>query len=245
MVPLLALLAAAGVGTLTALLVSHARGREPAAAVRFVPPREPAPGFRLRDQEGRWVRLADARGKVLVLTFLYSKCRDLCPAQARKIKDAVLDVGLDHLVVYGVSVDPVGDTQENVRAWVERMGLTGAPVHFLIGSRAQLEPVWRQYGIAPIEESPEGAERRADEYKRLRGYEPPSRAVAAEAHDPYPSGESLRFQGRPRHKEGDEYEHSAYVLLLDKRGEQRVGFPFEQLRTRLLADDIRALIAES
>ena len=40
---------------------------------------------------------------------------------------------------------------------------------------------------------------------------------------------------------GQDFEHSAYVLLIDPQGEQRVGFPFEQLDPALLARDIRLL----
>jgi cytochrome oxidase Cu insertion factor (SCO1/SenC/PrrC family) len=44
---------------------------------------------------------------------------------------------------------------------------------------------------------------------------------------------------------GWDYEHSAYVLLIDKRGEQRMGIPFEQLTAASLARDLRILLAES
>jgi hypothetical protein len=40
-------------------------------------------------------------------------------------------------------------------------------------------------------------------------------------------------------------EHSAYVLLIDRHGEQRVGIPFEQLSPAALAREIRTLLAES
>jgi hypothetical protein len=47
-----------------------------------------------------------------------------------------------------------------------------------------------------------------------------------------------------RHSAGWDFEHSAYVLLIDKHGVQRVGIPFEQLDAASLAADIRALQAE-
>jgi hypothetical protein len=33
-------------------------------------------------------------------------------------------------------------------------------------------------------------------------------------------------------------------MLIDKRGIQRVGIPFEQLRPDVLADDLRLLVSE-
>jgi protein SCO1/2 len=216
---------------------------------RFVPPREKAFDFRLRDQDGRRVSLADARGKVVVLTFLYTACRDLCPAQAGEIAQAVGRVG-DGVVVYGVSVDPVGDTREHVDEWIEEHGLTHAPVRYLIGSRRELAAVWRAYGIVPIatdeawedyeryeaEEEAEGHEEGEEE-----PYSPPRRAAPDAAQEPYPEADDFRYRGRPRHEAGDAFEHSAYVLLIDKRGEQRVGFPFEQLDPDLLEQDMRLL----
>ena len=41
------------------------------------------------------------------------------------------------------------------------------------------------------------------------------------------------------------FEHSAYVLLVDRRGRQRVGFPFSGLTADDLAHDIRLLGAEA
>ena len=221
------------------------------AAARFEPPLEAPPDFRLRDQAGRWARPADARGEVLVLTFLFSTCRNLCPAQAGVIRDAVVKAG-GGAQVYGVSVDPAGDTPRRARAFLARNGLAGAPVRFLLGSRRELAPVWRAYGIVPIGATPEEAAGAAAAYDRLRRGRtiplPDRRYVEAQppppaAREPYPAGDDLRYRGRMRHGTWD-FEHTAYVMLIDKHGRQRVGFPFEQLDADLLARDVRSLLAE-
>jgi len=52
-------------------------------------------------------------------------------------------------VVVVVSVDPLGDTPGSARAAARRWGLTaGASWHWLLGSRAELAPVWASYRIA-------------------------------------------------------------------------------------------------
>lgn len=238
-------------GALTSRLLEE-RHLEP---VRFAPPQKQAAGFRLRDQDGRWVTLRTARGHVLVLTFLYSTCRDLCPAQAAKIKQAVLEVGKG-VDVFGVSVDPVGDTPERARAFLKRYGLYGGPVRFLVGSRRQLRPVWAEYGIVPIAATREEAAAAAAAYDRQRGEQPTAeerrarrrelaaRAAPRAAEEQFPNVRDLRYRGRARHAAGEEFEHSAYVLLIDKHGRQRVGFPFEQLKPQLLVRDMRSLLAE-
>jgi protein SCO1 len=77
-----------GVGT--ALVTEPAEGPE---LVRFTVPRQSPPDFRLRDETGAWRSPASARGDVLVVTFIYTSCRDLCPRQAAEIKQAVLGAG--------------------------------------------------------------------------------------------------------------------------------------------------------
>jgi cytochrome oxidase Cu insertion factor (SCO1/SenC/PrrC family) len=236
-------------GGLGALLAAQTRSSTPVAPARFTPPRKQAYDFKLRDQDGRMTSLRSARGKVIVLTFLYTSCRDLCPAQAAQIVDAVGRVGGRGVMVYGVSVDPVGDTRAHVRYWLQQHGLTEAPVKYLTGTRAELAPVWRAYGIAPIGATPEEATDEWREYAEHQQekegepepYRPPVRPAPDAAKEEYPDAGDLTFRGRARHVAGTDYEHSAYVLLIDPDGEQRVGFPFEQLDPALLAKDIRLL----
>ena len=242
---------ALALGVLGGLLAAGTRSSAPAVPARFTLPREQAFDFKLRDQDGRPTRIADARGKVVVLTFLYTSCVDLCPTQAGEIADAVGRVG-DGVVVYGVSVDPVGDTREHVRFWLDEHGLANGPVKYLTGTREQLRKVWQAYGISPIGASPEESEASWREYleheeeeeheeEGAEPYKHPVRPPPDVAKEEYPDAGDLSFRGRARHVAGPDFEHSAYVLLIDPEGEQRVGFPFEQLDPALVARDIRLL----
>jgi len=220
---------------------------------RFIPPRELAYDFHLRDQDGHWATLRQQRGKVVILTFLYSTCHDLCPAQAGEIAQAVGMVGGKGVMVYGVSVDPVGDTPARARFFLKIHGLYGGPVRFLVGSRAQLRPVWSHYGIVPIHATPAEAAAAAahwDAYERMphkgpaKPYSHPNRSAPSAATQPYPNTTDLQFRGRARHSAGPDFEHSAYVMLIDKHGIQRIGIPFELLNPAGLAQDLRALLRE-
>jgi cytochrome oxidase Cu insertion factor (SCO1/SenC/PrrC family) len=79
---LIALMIAVVIGGLGGLLAAELQ-QGPQARPRFIPPREQARDFRLRDEDGKWRTLEDARGDVVVLTFLYSGCWDLCPSRRR------------------------------------------------------------------------------------------------------------------------------------------------------------------
>lgn len=232
-------------------------GSEPEARPRFVPPRERALEFKLHDERGRPAKVTGKRGDVVVLTFLYSTCWDLCPAQAAEIFKAAELAGGD-VTVNIISVDPVGDTPERVRTWLKVRKLGKLRVHFLIGSREELAPVWAAYGIVPVNASPSEAYKAAESSDRFRAQaakegvdlaarpytKPEQGPPPREALKPSPDATELRYAGRTRHAAGEEYEHSAYVMLIDRRGVQRLGIPFERLEPAALAQDLRVLLAE-
>ncbi len=111
------------------------------------PPGARVPAFELTDQDGRQATRAAARGRWAVYAFIYSHCRDTCPLEVNQIRGALDRLGHD-LPVVGVSVDPAGDTRDSARAFVTEQRMTGR-MRFLMGTRADLAPVWRAFGIAP------------------------------------------------------------------------------------------------
>jgi protein SCO1/2 len=115
------------------------------------PPGAPVPRFRLRDQDGRGVTSASLRGKATVFAFVYSTCRDTCPAQVQTIRGALDDTRADVHVV-GISVDPANDTPKRARTFLLEQSMTGR-MRFLLGTREQLAPVWKAFGIQPQAEA--------------------------------------------------------------------------------------------
>jgi protein SCO1/2 len=115
------------------------------AAPMVVSARRMAPNFRLRDQFGRPVSLDQFRGKAIGLTFVYSHCKNTCPLILQTLARSRDAVGRRFAVV-AVSVDPAGDKPAHVRHWLAQRGLLHK-VEFLLGTRAQLAPVWKQYDV--------------------------------------------------------------------------------------------------
>jgi protein SCO1/2 len=138
------LVAAGAVGT--------ARAAKP---LPFVGPRiahpSLAPDFVLHDQNGRVVRMSAQRGKVIMLTFLYTHCPDLCPLTAEHINTALGRLGAKRkgVTVLAVSVDPTGDTPAAVRKFVRSHRL-GPEFRYLTGPRKALGRIWRLYNVTAL-----------------------------------------------------------------------------------------------
>jgi protein SCO1/2 len=111
------------------------------------PPDIPPADFRLRDEDGRLVRLAAMRGKPVVVTFLYTTCRDTCPLTVDQIRGALDELGHD-VPVIAVSVDPRHDTPRAARRFLLRRQMTGR-MRWVLGDDAQLQRLWRAYGVQP------------------------------------------------------------------------------------------------
>ena len=126
----------------------------PASAARFkgaVRPRTPVRDFALRDQDGRRVRLAALRGKIVVLAPMYTHCRDSCPLVAQQIR-----VALDNLpradrrnvVALALSVDPTHDTPRSAQKFLATQHVRPY-LDLLLGAPSRPRLIWRAYGFAP------------------------------------------------------------------------------------------------
>lgn len=105
-----------------------------------------APDFDLRDQDGNPVSMRAFRGKPVVVTFLYTHCRDTCPAQAQTVRGALDQLGHD-VPALAIAVDPPNDTEASARAFLSKQHVLGR-IDFVLGSRRELKPVWNGFHIA-------------------------------------------------------------------------------------------------
>jgi protein SCO1 len=115
-----------------------------------------AADFALRDQHGRLVRLSAQRGKLVLVTFLYTHCTDICPVIANQLNQALRELYHQRTSVriLAVSVDPKGDTPRAVRKFVRDHRLL-PEFHYLVGRPAQLARVWQAYNVQVLQRNPE------------------------------------------------------------------------------------------
>jgi protein SCO1/2 len=109
----------------------------------------PAPPFALVDQNGRALSLADLRGKVLAITFVFTTCSDSCPIVTAKMAAIWRRLGTDlrpRLHFVSISVDPLTDTPERLRAYAAKFNADIPGWSFLTGTPAQIDEVVRGFG---------------------------------------------------------------------------------------------------
>ncbi len=109
-----------------------------------------APGFRLTDQRGRTLTLADLRGKVVILEFMDPHCVDICPIVSQEFVTAYHDLGAQagKVVFAAVNVNPYFNSVHDVAAFSAEHQLTTIPGwHFFTGRLPALRAVWRSYAI--------------------------------------------------------------------------------------------------
>jgi protein SCO1/2 len=163
----------------------------------------PAPDFELTDQFGQPAALSSYSGKVVVLTFLYTYCPDICPIVTSHLRDAhemLGDVAGDVAFV-AVSVDPARDTVEQAHAYSIRWQMLDRWA-FLVGDEEALSAVWGDYYFEPSVDGQSNGDAEASH----------------KSHDG--GGDGLRQEVEARYT----VSHSAPVYLIDGEGRMRVVF---------------------
>ena len=214
-----------GLLLLTVMACSQAtsfRGTELASA-------DPAPTFRLTDQFGAAVGLADFSGKPVVLTFLYTNCPDVCPNVTETLRRTheLLGSDADQVEFLAVTVDPQRDSVERAHQYSQEKDMQHR-WRFLVGSEEQLEPIWSAYWLDPVRDI------------RARERDPDG--------DTHSEGEDdlrLKFEtGTNADLLSSRYllSHTAPVFLIDRNGYRRVVFANLSLDPGPLVHDIRLLM---
>jgi protein SCO1/2 len=158
-----------------------------------------APDFTLQGSNGKPVKLADYRGKVVALGFGFTSCPAVCPttlAELAAARKQLGSLGKDFQVVY-VTVDPERDTAARMHDYLGAFDPTfvGAT-----GTSAQLAAVRQEYGVTAVKTQ----------------------------------------QGGPGNYG---YNHSSFVLLVDRAGKLRALSPYGR-KVDDVVHDVRMLLAE-
>ena len=128
------------------------------AVTRVMDLLEPGEAIRdatLLDETGTHHRLADWQGRILAVTFVYTRCPlpNFCPLMdqqfATVLKQVQADPDLrDSVRLLSVSIDPEHDRPDVLAKHAAKLGADPALWHFLTGEREEVEGFASQFGVS-------------------------------------------------------------------------------------------------
>ena len=110
----------------------------------------PAPGFMLTSQDGAQISLADLRGKVVAVTFIFTLCTATCPVLTPMMSLVQGQLGPDFgnkIVFASITVDPERDTPEMLKLYAQMYGADVVGWSFLTGPPPVIQDLTRRYGV--------------------------------------------------------------------------------------------------
>ena len=112
------------------------------------------PDFTLQDREGRPVRLADYRGKPLLVSFIYTGCFQVCPTQTRALHEAVkgLDtmLGAHQFNVVSIGFNQPFDSPDAMRSFARQHRIDDANWEFLSPPRERVDALMQAFGFSAV-----------------------------------------------------------------------------------------------
>lgn len=106
-----------------------------------------APEFRLTNIDGKNVSLKDLRGKVTLVSFIYTTCTTGCLVVTAKMKDVQKAFKDKPVSLVSISFDPAHDTPEAMKEYAKRFGVDLSNWYFLTGPPEIVENVLFDYKI--------------------------------------------------------------------------------------------------
>jgi protein SCO1/2 len=107
--------------------------------------------YRFTDSQGRPVRMAELRGKPLVVSFVYTGCFQVCPAStqflAAAVKEAERTLGPGTFRVATIGFNLPFDDPGSMRAFARKFGLASPNWLFLTPEAQSLAALTRDFGF--------------------------------------------------------------------------------------------------
>ena len=119
---------------------------------------DPAPPFRLTDQDGNERALEDWRGQVVLLDFIFTRCPGPCPILTGlhvKLQRELSPELRARARLVSISLDPLRDTPAVLREYAKTRGADLANWSFLTGAPEAVDAVLKSYGVGSIR-TPDG-----------------------------------------------------------------------------------------
>ncbi len=115
---------------------------------------KPIGDFTLLNRQGKPVRLADYRGKPLLVSFIYTGCFEVCPTTTKNLQRAVTGtvatLGLDRFHIVSIGFNQPFDTPEALKSFAAQNGIVFPNWEFLSPAPAILKELTQAFGFSYV-----------------------------------------------------------------------------------------------
>ena len=113
--------------------------------------------YALLNREGKPIRLADYRGKPLLVNFIYTGCFQVCPTTTKNLQRAVEGlvnkVGADRFNIVSIGFNQPFDSPQTMRAFAIQQGVRLPNWDFLSPAPALVAELTRDFGFSYVQTS--------------------------------------------------------------------------------------------
>ncbi len=116
------------------------------------------PEFTLVDQNDKPFHFANSRGKIVLATFVFTTCPDVCPlltAKFASIQRTLQEKKVDDYLLLTITTDPERDTPAALKSYAEQFKADFNHWLFLTGPKQDLAKVWKAFGVT-VRKRPDG-----------------------------------------------------------------------------------------
>ena len=174
--------------------------------------------FSLMNFDGNYTNLSDFEGQVLVVSFVYSRCPDVCPivsANLRWVAEQLPDDYGTNFSIIAITVDPWWDTSSVLADYAVRQAIDWP---HLSGDVEVMQPIWESFHVG------------------LQTYL--NTSVSEEGN------ETDDNQTSGRHHPDYLVDHSTATIIIDKNHQQRVRWNDMDWEPTLFIKDLQYLMDE-
>ena len=114
---------------------------------------KPTKNFSLIDQSGQKFDSSKLRGKVVIVSFAYTTCPDVCPlitAALRQVQINLTERERANSYLVTITTDPEVDSPKVLAGYAKRFGAELSSWAFLTGDQAMLGQVWKSFGVGVV-----------------------------------------------------------------------------------------------
>ena len=173
--------------------------------------------FSLMNFDGNMTNLSDFEGQVLIVSFVYSRCPDVCPivsANLRWVAEQLPDDYGTNFSIIAITVDPWWDTSSVLADYAMRQAIDWP---HLTGEVEAMQPIWESFHVG------------------LQTY------LNTSATDENSTEEN---QTSGRHHPDYLVDHSTATIIIDKNHQQRVRWNDMDWEPTLFIEDLQFLMDE-